>query len=107
MLLLSELLKGAGVPEELKFSRMAHGQDSIDALQSILTQFEAEKHIHVNLQPMSWEAGWAELVKFALHGNGPDVSEIGSTWVGSLAALNALRPFNVREIATVGGRYAF
>lgn len=93
--------------EELKFSMMAHGQDSIDALQSILAQFEAEKHIHVNLQPMSWEAGWAELVQFALHGNGPDVSEIGSTWVGSLAAMNALRPFNVREIATVSGRYAF
>ena len=55
----------------------------------------------------SWETGWTELVKFALYGHGPDVSEIGSTWVGTLAATNALHPFGLREVAAVGGRYAF
>ena len=95
------------MPEELEFSIMAHGQDSIDALRPILAHFEAERHVHVKLQPHPWENGWTELAKFALYGHGPDISEIGSTWVGSLAATNALRPFGVRETAAIGGRYAF
>ena len=47
------------------------------------------------------------MVKFALYHHGPDVSEIGSTWVSTLAATGALHPYSVRDIAAVGGRFAF
>jgi multiple sugar transport system substrate-binding protein len=73
----------------------------------MLEKFEAQHHVKVKVRVFSWEAGWTELVKFALYGHGPDVSEIGSTWVGTLAATNALHAFGLREVAAVGGRYAF
>ena len=86
---------------------MAHSHDSGIDLKSILAPFEAEHRVTVNVSVLSWETGWTELVKYALYSHGPDVSEIGSTWVGNLAATNALRPFSARETAAVGGQYAF
>ncbi len=92
---------------ELEFSVMAHSPTTAHDLQPILAPFEAQHRVKVKLRVFSWETGWTELVKFALYGHGPDVSEIGSTWVSTLAATNALHPFSLREVAAVGGRYAF
>jgi multiple sugar transport system substrate-binding protein len=92
---------------DLEFSVMAHSPTTEVDLRPILARFEADQHTHVKLRIFPWETGWTEVVKFALYGHGPDVSEVGSTWVGTLAATNAVRPFTIREIASVGGRYAF
>jgi ABC-type glycerol-3-phosphate transport system substrate-binding protein len=58
-----------------------------------LQGFEAQHRLRVGIQQMSWEEAWDHLLRFALHGEGPDVSEIGSTWLSSLIEMNALRPF--------------
>ncbi len=92
---------------DLEFSVMAHSPTTAEDLRPILEKFEAQYQVKVNLRVFSWETGWTELVKFALYGHGPDVSEIGTTWASTLAATNALRPFGVRDIAAVGGRFAF
>jgi multiple sugar transport system substrate-binding protein len=92
---------------DLELSVMAHSPTTEQDLQPILEKFEAQQRVKVKVRVFSWETGWTELVKFALYGHGPDVSEIGSTWVGTLAATNALHPFVLREVAAVGGRYAF
>jgi multiple sugar transport system substrate-binding protein len=92
---------------DLELTVMAHSPTTKQDLQPILAKFEARYHVKVKVRVFSWENGWTELVKFALYGHGPDVSEIGSTWVSTLAATNALHAFGLREIAAVGGRYAF
>jgi multiple sugar transport system substrate-binding protein len=92
---------------DLEFSVMAHGPTTADDLRPMLAKFEAEHRVKVRLRVFTWETGWTETMKFALYGHGPDVSEIGSTWVGTLAATGTVRPFGIREIAAVGGRYAF
>ncbi|HZY41602.1 MAG TPA: extracellular solute-binding protein, partial [Anaerolineae bacterium] len=92
---------------DLEFSVMAHGPTTADDLRPVLARFEAEQRVKVKLRVFTWETGWTETMKFALYGHGPDVSEIGSTWVGTLAATGTLRPFGIREIAAAGGRYAF
>jgi multiple sugar transport system substrate-binding protein len=92
---------------DLEFSVMAHSPTTEQDLRPFLEKFEAQQRIKVKVRVFSWETGWTELVKFALYGHGPDVSEIGSTWVGTLAATNALHAFGLREVAAVGGRYAF
>ena len=92
---------------DLELSVMAHSQTTTDDLQPILAKFEAQHRVKVKVRVFSWETGWTELVKFALYGHGPDVSEIGSTWASTLAATRALHTFSLREIAAVGGRYAF
>ena len=89
---------------ELEFSIMA---DSPANIQPLLDQFEAAHHIHVRLRLLSWDAAWSDLVKVALYSDGPDVSEIGSTWLGDLVAMNALRSFDEAEVAPLGKASAF
>jgi multiple sugar transport system substrate-binding protein len=89
---------------ELEFSIMAQQAANI---QPLLDQFEAQHGLRVRLRLMRWDLAWSELLKVALYGDGPDVSEIGSTWLGDLVAMNALRPFEERELAELGGPGAF
>lgn len=57
-----------------------------------LEDFEAESKVQVSVQQIAWDRAWDELLRFALYGEGPDISEIGSTWLSSLIDMNALRP---------------
>lgn len=90
--------------EEIEFSIMG---DNAANLQPLLDQFEAEQHIHVRLRTLPWDTGWSTLVKAALYNDGPDVSEIGTTWLGDLIGMNAPRAFNAAEVVTFGKAGAF
>jgi multiple sugar transport system substrate-binding protein len=76
---------------EIEFSVM---EASGAGLQPLLDVFEARHHIHVRLHVMQWDRAWSELIKFALYNDGPDVSEVGSTWLGDLVAVNAVVAVN-------------
>jgi multiple sugar transport system substrate-binding protein len=92
---------------ELELSIMARGNDPVGDIQPLLSRFEAETHVHVRLTVLTWDQGWTEMVKTALYGHGPDVSEIGTTWAGNLIAMNALRPLALSELYKFGGDKAF
>jgi multiple sugar transport system substrate-binding protein len=92
------------MPEELELSLM---NESAAPIQPLLDQFEAEHGIHVRVRLLSWDAGWNTLFQSALQGSGSDVSEIGSTWLGDLAGMNALQPFGEDAVAGLGGAEAF
>src|SRR3972149_112001 len=93
--------------QELELSIMARGKDPAGDIQPLLDQFEAEHPIRVRGTVLTWNTAGAELVKIALYGHGPDVSEIGTTWIGNLISMNALRPFAMSELAGLGGAKAF
>jgi len=93
--------------QEVEPSMMPHGSHPIRDIPPLLDQFEAEQHIHVRLTLLPWDIAWVELVKVALYGHGPDISEIGTTWIGNLIAMNTLRPFAPTELAILGGAAAF
>src|SRR5678815_1996187 len=76
-------------------------------LRSLLDQFETQQQIRVRLNPLPYDRAWGEVVKYALDNRGPDVSQIGSTWVGNLAVTNALRPFAEGELTALGGPATF
>jgi multiple sugar transport system substrate-binding protein len=84
---------------ELELSIMAESESGGDSLRLLLNEFEARHGIHVRLRVLSYETAWRQLVKFALYGQGPDVSQVGSTWIGNLVGMNALRPFTDQELA--------
>ncbi|HMA36583.1 MAG TPA: extracellular solute-binding protein [Chloroflexia bacterium] len=88
----------------LELSIMA---ESAGHIQPLLDQFTAEQGIPVRLRLLDWDKAWSDLVKVGLYGDGPDVSEIGSTWVGDLVAMNALHPFDENELALLGTPDAF
>lgn len=85
---------------ELEFSIMA---PNAAGMKPLMEQFYAETGIRVRLRLLSWDTAWSDLIKVALYGDGPDVSEIGSTWIGDLVAMSALRAFDAASIAALGG----
>ena len=93
--------------QELEFSIMSHGLDPASDLRPLLDQFEAQYRCRVRVRVLPWETAWADLVKMALYGAGPDVSEVGTNWVGNLVAMSALRPFHPMELSALGGQAAF
>jgi multiple sugar transport system substrate-binding protein len=84
---------------ELELSIMAEGEYGEESLRPLLDEFEARHRIHVRLRVLSYETAWQQIVKFALYGHGPDVSQVGSTWISNLVGMNALRPFTDQELA--------
>ncbi len=68
-------------------------------------EFEQQTHIRVHLIPINWSR--STIFDYGIYGHGPDVSEVGTSWVSSLAAIHALRPFTPDEVRSVGGAEAF
>lgn len=91
--------------EEIELSMMSFVAP--EALADLVRPFEAQHQAHVRLQSLAWETSWTEIMKVALYGHGPVVSEVGSTWVASLAAMNVLRPFAPPDLAALGKPEAF
>ncbi len=89
---------------ELEFSTLDQPSSSV---YEQLERFKQQTGVTVHVRPVPWATGWTELVSFALHGHAPDVSHLGATWVSSLVAMNALRPFRRPEIEALGGESAF
>src|SRR5207248_9836926 len=63
--------------------------------------------VKVRLRRLDWATAWVDLFTMASEGHGSDVSGIGSTWVSTLAKLDALRPFKPDEVADMGGAASF
>ncbi len=92
---------------ELELSVMDSQDNTINALRQALSAFETEYRIQVNLRVLPWDTAWSELVRVALYKSGPDVSEVGTTWIDSFVSMNALRQFEPRELNSFGGAAAF
>lgn len=90
--------------QELELSIMAA---NAEGLQPLLAEFEAQQRIHVRLRLLTWDTAWSDLLKVALYGDGPDVSEIGSTWLGDMVAMNAIHPFPEAKLQAIGKPGAF
>ena len=93
--------------ETIDFSIFDHGPEAVKEMRSVLTRFERECRIHVNLEVIPYECAWARMVQIALYGDGPAVSEIGSSWVSDMVMMNALRPLSEKETAVMGGEESF
>jgi multiple sugar transport system substrate-binding protein len=84
--------------DELELSIMERRLSNRQVLHSLLQHFEDQYSIHAQHQMLDWARGRSELIKVALYHHGPDVSEIGTTWISDLIAMNALRPFTSSEV---------
>lgn len=82
-------------------------EPALAKLRALLDEFGARHALQVDLQILEWSEAWAAYTRYATYGDGPDVSEVGSTWVSPLAAMQALRPFTLADLAPIGGVDAF
>ena len=94
--------------EELTLSIMQQRVGDVeDILRPLLDEFENQTFIKVRIVTYSWSEGLDQLLHTALHGEGPDISEIGTTWVSSFVAMNSLQPFVSTDLRTIGGQRSF
>jgi multiple sugar transport system substrate-binding protein len=70
-------------------------------------QFLEPLHLPCVLSVMTGNEAWSELARIALRRDGPDVSQVGTTWLGDLAGMDAVRPFTDEEVHSMGGQAAF
>jgi ABC-type glycerol-3-phosphate transport system substrate-binding protein len=94
--------------DELTFSIFNHGNVATAQMNKLLKEFEQREKIHVRLEMIPWSMGWQRLVEMALYHTGPDISEIGSTWIMDFVRMDALRPYSHAEVDEItGGRRYF
>ncbi len=92
----------------LEFSIPAHFENAANYLEHALERIgHPRRNYVIRITGMPWETAWSDLVNIGLYRTGADVSEVGSTWISSLVAMNALRPFTSFEINRMGGEGAF
>jgi len=88
---------------ELNFLTIADAPEDLQPLRGLLATFEHENEIQLSMRRASWDRAWQVLLLEAFEGKGPHVSQIGSTWVATMAMLDALRSFTADEISSMGG----
>ena len=66
--------------EEIEFSSMV-GSYNPGEFPGI-AEFEAQSRVKVRQNRLLWANAWQDLLQVALYFKGPDISEIGSTWLG-------------------------
>ena len=76
-------------------------------VEKILDEFEKQSKIRVKYRKLEWATAWSDLVKFAIYKDGPDVSEVGTTWVGDMVGMEAVRPLSRTDVFSIGGANAF
>jgi multiple sugar transport system substrate-binding protein len=86
---------------------MYHDPEIVANLRSLLAEYSRSRRVEVVLHEMDYGTGWAEFIRTAVHGGGPDVSEVGTTWLSDFVAMNALQPFAPAELQRVGSAKAF
>jgi multiple sugar transport system substrate-binding protein len=72
-----------------------------------LSTFADHSFVRVRHRKMDWATGWNSILRVGLYQKGPDVSEVGSTWLENLDDMRALRPFSAAELHALGGKSAF
>ncbi len=92
---------------ELNFSAIGDVAEDIEEIVRLVKEFQADKNVKVNVARLPWERAWQTLLMTAMEGKGGDVSQVGSTWAPTLAALDSLRWFSEAEIRALGGPLAF
>jgi multiple sugar transport system substrate-binding protein len=89
---------------EIKFSLIG---ELTPTMESILKDFETQNNHRVVTETMSWEVAWQQILSWTLQENSPHISQVGATWGASLFKLNALRPFTLTEVRSMGSQIAF
>ncbi|HEY2925248.1 extracellular solute-binding protein, partial [Piscinibacter sp.] len=82
----------------------AQQQDMRELLKPYLAK---QPNLRVNVTVLNWESAWAKITAAAASGQGPDVIELGSTWVAAISSMGALEPVSDAQQKEVGGAGAF
>lgn len=79
-------------------------QDMKDLLRPYLAK---NPGLRVNVTVLNWESAWSKITAAAASGQGPDLVELGTTWVAAISSMGALEPLTQQQQDEAGGAKAF
>ena len=79
-------------------------QDMKDLLRPYLAK---NPSLRVNVTVLNWESAWTKITAAAASGQGPDLLELGTTWVSAISSMGALEPLSEQQQKELGGAKAF
>jgi ABC-type glycerol-3-phosphate transport system substrate-binding protein len=80
---------------------------AIQNLRQVIRRYEESHRSSVQLTVFGWDTIWKDMVNIGIYKRGADLSEVGTTWIGSFVSMNALRPYKPAEIEHIGGEKVF
>lgn len=91
----------------IDFSAISDTDADYELQLELLADFMKQTGIEVRLTRMGWADAWQQLINISTHGQGADISHVGSTWVSSLVSMNALRAIPSHVITRIGSEESF
>lgn len=83
---------------------MPNSAHSSADLQKVLADFYAQNpDIKVNVTELDWGSAFTKITTALTSGQGPDITQLGTTWVGAMSATGGLRSFTPEEVKSMGG----
>ncbi len=92
--------------KELQFSIAEHFDDP-DAFLQYIAAFDPRLNLHICATAIPWPIMWSFLQRTATENQGLDVSEVGTTWLGSFTRQNVLNELTTDELDRFGGAHRF
>jgi multiple sugar transport system substrate-binding protein len=94
----------SAAPATITFWYMPNGGDPAGALQQELDAFnQVHPEITVNAEQVDWGSAFTKIQTAIQGGEGPCVTQLGTTWVPGFSAMGGLRPFTPDEVQAAGG----
>ena len=91
----------------IEFTAIPDTDADSDLQLELLAEFQKQTGIGVKLTRMEWSDAWPQLINISTHGQGADISHVGSTWVSSLVSMNSLRAIPSHVITKIGSEESF
>ena len=91
----------------IEFTAIPDTDEDYELQLDLLAGFKKQTGIEVKLTRMDWSDAWQQLINISTHGQGADISHVGSTWVSSLVSMNSLRSIPAHVITKIGGEESF
>lgn len=86
---------------------MPNSQEPANDLEAVLKPFK-EKHpeIEIEIVSLDWGSAWQRITTAATSSDTPDICQLGTTWVGTIASMGAMQDLR-SQVDGVGGKAVF
>ncbi|MEJ5337892.1 MAG: extracellular solute-binding protein, partial [Thermus sp.] len=85
---------------------MPNTPNAAEDLKALVAPFERDKGVEVKVTVLDWGVAWTRITAAATSGVGPDLTQLGTTWVGAVSAMGALEPLD-DVLEALGGQGAY
>lgn len=85
---------------------MPNSAQPAEEFKALVAPFERANGVEVKVTVLDWGVAWTRITAAATSGVGPDLVQLGTTWVGSISAMGVLEPLD-DVLQALGGQGAY